>query len=307
MYKNFWGKNMNNMLWWMIPTNGVEEGLQEKSESLFIYYNVLSNVLMGLFEYDNMASINKKQLCNASFNSCYFACILVDGSPCIVPCTPDGMLNTMGEYTRYLALLPNGKTKQLTNENAVIGFSVYNPLITDSLLVYNFAESVAELKLSIKHAIIMTRKQAVLEVPNENSINDALRQFNNHQIGTPVTITRKNSGIENKTLSFGDSTDISGYYNNLRDIINEFLMVTGLSSLVNPNKKERLVVDEVVNNEDIKGTLLFNKLENRRDFIERCNTRFGTSWKVEINKNIDDITNDIITTITERSDNNVSE
>lgn len=299
MYNNFFGKNMSNMLWWLVPTNTVEQAMQDKQQSLSIYYNVLSNVIMGLFEYENMPYINKKQLNSASFNSCYFACILFDDTPCIVPCSPEGQLNTMGEYTKYIALLPNGDTKVLNRDNAVIGYNLYQPLITDSLLVYNYAEIIAELKLSIKNAIIMSRKQAVIDVPDDNSVNEVLTSFNNHQIGTPVTIKRKRSDVSYNTLSFTEPSTVTDFYNNLRDIINEFLMVTGLSSLVNPNKKERMIVDEVSSTEDIKGTLLFNKLENRKDFIENCNKKYGTNWKVEINRNIEDIMKDI-TSISER-------
>lgn len=300
MYNNtFFGKNMSNMLWWLIPTNTVEKALQEKQQSLSIYYNVLSNVLMGLFEYDNMSYIHKKQLNSASFNACYIACISVDGTPCIVPCSPHGQLNTMGEYTKYNALLPDGSTKIISRDNAVIGYTLYQPLITDSLLVYNYAELISELKLSIKNAIIMSRKQAVIDVPDDNSVNEVLTSFNNHQIGTPVTVKRKRSDVNYNTLSFTEPTTVTDYYNNLRDIINEFLMVTGLSSLVNPNKKERMIVDEVSSTEDIKGTLLFNKIENRRDFIKNCNERYGTEWTVEINRNIDDVIRDVITTVTE--------
>lgn len=299
MYNNFFGKNMSNMLWWFVPTNTTEQALQEKNQILSIYYNVLSNVLMGLFEYDNMSYIHKKQLNSASFNSCYIACILLDDTPCIVPCSPLGQLNTMGEYTSYRALLPDGTAKTVNRDNAVIGYTLYQPLITDSLLVYNYAEIISELKLSIKNSIIMSRKQAVIDVPDENSLNEVLTSFNNHQIGTPVTVKRKRSDVNYTTLSFTEPTTVTDFYNNLRDITNEFLMVTGLSSLVNPNKKERLVVDEVSSTEDIKGTLLFNKLENRRDFIENCNKKYGTEWTVEINRNVDDIVHDVITTVAE--------
>ena len=96
-----------------------------------------------------------------------------------------------------------------------------------------------------------------------------------------------------KTLSFSTPETISSYYDGLRDILNEFLTVTGLSSLVNPNKKERLISSEISSNDDIKNTLLSNRIQNRKEFIANVNEKFGTDWKVDVDSKIIDTVNGI--------------
>ena len=95
-------------------------------------------------------------------------------------------------------------------------------------------------------------------------------------------------------MEFTQPTTVDDYYNGLRDVLNEFLTTTGLSSLVNPNKKERLITDEISSNDDIKNTLLSNRVDNRKAFIEGINDKFGTVYKVSVDDNIYKTVNNLV-------------
>ena len=192
-----------------------------------------------------------------------------------------------------MAIMPDGTEKQVTKENAVIGYNYNITSVSDSVLAWQYAQCIAELKVSIDNAIILSRKSALLEVPDKNSLNEVLTQFNNHTVGNPVTVALNRPDKKFNTLSFSTPETISSYYDGLRDVLNEFLTVTGLSSLVNPNKKERLITSEISSNDDIKNTLLSNRIQNRKEFIANVNEKFGTDWKVDVDNKIIDTVNGI--------------
>lgn len=285
----------NNLFFMLQPTNDVEEALLKKQNYLWTWYSVLSNIICGIFKYDNMPIPLIKRVNQSFFNSAYVCAFNDDLLGVVVtPCEPIGVKNSWGEYAGYVAVLPDGKQKSITLNDCVIGTNYFLQSICDSLMCYQFAYEIAELKLSIDNAIVLCRNSAMLEVPNENALNEALDIFNKHRIGTPVTVVKKRPEDEYKTLEFLQPTKINDYYDCLRNLLNEFLTVTGLSSLNNPNKKERLITDEVNSNEDIKNTLLANRIENRVNFINDINKKFGTNYNVSVSDNvynIDDILN----------------
>ena len=130
-----------------------------------------------------------------------------------------------------------------------------------------------------------------------------MTQFNSHRNGNPVIVKKRREEDEYKTMEFTSPTKVDDYYNGLRDVLNEFLTTTGLSSLVNPNKKERLITDEISSNDDIKNTLLSNRIDNRVAFIDGINEKFGTNYKVSVDDNILKTINDLV----ERGGDNVRE
>lgn len=291
--------DVNNMLYFVLnPQNTVEQAQLERIKWVNIWYGVLSNIMTGIFTYDNMPKQLIKRLESSFFNSGY-VCAYEDTNCGVViaPCTPIGDINTWGEYSAYNVILPNGKTKKVNLDDCVIGYNYYMPTVADSVLCYEYAQQISELKLSIKNVIILSRKTGVIEVPNENAVNEVLTQFNNHTIGVPVIVNKKRPENNFKTMELASPNSIDDYYNGLRDILNEFLTTTGLSSLVNPNKKERLIVDEVNSNDDIKNTLLSNRIDNRMAFIESVNDKFNVDYKVTVSDNIYNAVNDLVNTM----------
>lgn len=285
---------LNNMLFYLRPTNQTDKTLIDKSIWTDIYYRTLSNILMGLFEYENMSYTLTKRLNYSSFNSTYFGAFKLDDELIFTPLIPHGELNAWGEYSSYSAVMPNGENKTLNREDVVIGSNFYLPVICDSALCYEYAKDLAELKVSIENAIVLSRKTAIIESDNSNEVDELLTQFNSHTLGNPVIIRKSRAnGSGNKAMSFGDMSDTTEYYECFRNIITDFLTVTGLSSLVNPNKKERLIVAESESNEDIKNTLIQNRIDNRQYFLEAVNKKFNTDFTFKFNDkvNIDNFEN----------------
>lgn len=286
----------NKLLYFMLrPENGTDEGQIERLQWSHFFYGVFANVMTGIFTYENIERSRVRCIERSFFNSTYVVAFNDDSSGVIVaPAMPVGDMNSWGLYSEYDILMPDGRTVRKRADDVVVGYNYNIPTIPDSLLCWQFAELMAELKISIKNGIILSRKTAVMEVDDENMLNEVLTQFNQHTIGAPVIIKKNRKGAtSSQVMEFTSPTTVTEYYDNVRDILNEFLTVTGLSSLVNPNKKERLLDSEISSNEDIKNTLLTNRIENREDFIQAINDKFGTDWKVSVDENIISMVEDL--------------
>lgn len=299
--------SFNKFLFYLTPTNETDKALIDKFDWLSIYYRTLGNVLLGLFKYEGLTPFQKKRLQMSYFNSMYVGAFMLEDTLTFAPLIPIGNMNAWGEYSGYNAVLPDGKQLTLKYDDVVVGTNLTMPTICDSALTYKFASLLAELKLSITNNIILSRKSAVLETENPNGVNELLTSFNNHVIGNPITIQKSRTTNHTNVMSFTDITDTTEYYENFRDIVNDFLITTGLSSLMNPNKKERLVVAETDSTNDIKNTLLVNRIENRKQFIEEVNAKFGTDIKCIINVDVVNDVESIKQMFNENSESGVSE
>lgn len=296
---------LQRMLYWILPTNQEEKSNIDKIKYFNIWYGVLSNIVSSIFDYENIDKTLRRRLDQSFFVSAYVCAFELDdvGGLVFAPCVPLGERNAWGEFTQYEAILPNGKRKKLTLDDAVIGYNYNIPTISDSVMVYQFATDLSEIKISIRNSIILSRLCTVIEIDNPNATDEVLSKFNSMQIGNPIIISKTRTSENAKALNIEKPTSVSEYYDGLRDILNEFLTVTGLSSLVNPNKKERLITDEISSNDDIKNTLLKNRIENRIEFIENVNSKFGTDFEVKVNENIKDTINDLYNDVNNYDDN----
>lgn len=300
---------LQRMLYWILPTNQEEKSSIDKIKYFNIWYGVLSNIISSIFDYENIDKTLRRRLDQSFFVSAYVCAFELDsvGGLVFAPCMPMGERNAWGEFTQFQAILPNGEYRQfnITDEKFVIGYNYNIPTISDSVMVYQFADTLSEVEISIRNSIILSRKCNVLEVDNENATDEVLSKFNAMQIGNPIIISKRRTDQETKSLNIDKPTIVSEYFDGLRDILNEFLTVTGLSSLVNPNKKERLITDEISSNDDIKNTLLKNRIENRIEFIENVNAAFDTDFKVKVNENIKETVNDLFNDVNNYDENDV--
>lgn len=298
---------LQRMLYWILPTNQEEQSSIDRIKFFNIWYGVLSNIISSIFDYENIDKTLRRRLDQSFFVSAYVCAFIEDktGGLVFAPCVPLGERNAWGEFTQFNAILPNGEFKKfdIEKDNFVIGYNYNIPTISDSVMVYQFAETLAEVEISIRNSIILSRKTNVIEIDNENATDEVLSKFNSMKIGNPIIISKRRTDQETKALNIDKPTIVSEYFDGLRDILNEFLTVTGLSSLVNPNKKERLITDEISSNDDIKNTLLKNRIENRIEFIENVNEVFNTDYKVKVNENIQETVNDLYNDVNNYDDN----
>lgn len=260
-----------------------------------LYYGVFANVLLGLYQYEDVPKEIKDTIDRCFFFHNFVCAVRTnDFGIVIAPCNPIGKMNYSGQYNEYQVEFLDGTTKtyKYNDKDFVVGTNTTLPCITDSEIAMIYGVNLTEIKLSILNATILSRVLGVF-TGTENDVKNALKKWDKLEIGVPFMIELEDNDNDFKLLQFTDNKIVANYYDTFRDTINEFLSVTGFSSIVNPNKKERLIVDEVENNNDFKNTILRNKIENRKDFIKNINEKFGTDYKVEVNTEISEYIDDL--------------
>lgn len=273
-------------------------GKNEEERSVFntliwdnLYYCFLSNICTGIFNFDGLLKDEEILLTKSIFKYNYIACFKNENGVLIFcGATPIGMPNDYGIYSKYnLQLTTKIKEVNYSDENVVI----INPNtivgITYNEICWEFSNLLTETKKSILNSIILSRCTKIFEVENENDAEDIVRTLNaTAELGKPY-IVRKGAFAKSTNVTTTEIEDTNKYFDVIREILNEFLTIIGLNSLVSPNKKERLITDEVSSNDDIKGTILKKQLDNLQHFCNEVNTKFNKNVTVSINENIDNV------------------
>lgn len=248
-------------------------------------YGALSNVLGNIFDYENLDNIDEIDLKRTFFYSHYVG--YDNDIKKFVPLTPAGAQNIYNEYTAFYSAIGDVKKKfNVFDKNTPVGYGRSFFTVSDAFLCWDYAGRLAEILISIDLSVLASRILNVF-VGSENQANELKLIYQKLNCGIPAHITAEFNEENFKALQLHEPHSIMEYYDAFRNILNEFLTVSGLSSLVNPSKKERLIVGETENNEDIKSTILFDKYQNRKKFLDTINETFGTNYTVTFNVNIE--------------------
>ena len=97
MFNEF--NNINNMLYFVLnPQNPVDKAQANHLKWSSIWYGVLSNILTGIFDYENVHRAVVKRIEKSFFSSGY-VCAYEDVEMGIViaPCIPKGNIKSCGE------------------------------------------------------------------------------------------------------------------------------------------------------------------------------------------------------------------
>lgn len=253
-----------------------------------LFFGTLSSILGNVFDFNNMEEIKEIDL-----KRCYLYAHYIGYSKRLenfVPLTPKGSRNFFNEYTDFESAIGDLKDNfSVTDKENIVGFNKSFYTVSDAFTCYVYACRLAELIISIDNAVVASRILNIF-VGNENQKKEMEDYWQRINMGIPYTITEEFYDRDTaKVLQLQKPEEINKFYDAFRDIINEFMMVSGLSALLNPTKKERLLTDEVTaGNEDIKGTILYDKYQNRKAFLDKINDVYGTNYEVTFNVNMDD-------------------
>ena len=285
----------NKLMFGLNPTNEVENAEYKRLLYTSTFYGILSNIITGIFQYDNITDIERLTIDRSFFFNNYVgACKSDEYGFIVAPVVPQGNINVYGEYDEYNVIFSNAEnlTYKVNDDNFVLGRLTNMPSVSDCMLCYMYASQLAEIKISVDNSIKLSRKVSLF-VGDDNQVRSFKQLFDKVDNGEPLAIVNEYSEDTTKMLSFDKPTSVGEYYDNFRDTVLEFLSMTGLSELYNPNKKERLVTDEVNNTQNIQNTLLKNRVENRKEFINKINDKFNLDIEVALNFSLKDDVDDL--------------
>ena len=276
--------------------------VEKRNLYIMIFYSCLSNVLGNVFNYTGM-SIKQENDIKKCFMYSNFVGWYADYKQ-FIPLTPIGEKNYFYEYNEFIPLYRTiDKRFNINDTDNIVGFNKSFNSVIDDVICVTYATRLAELIISIDSAVLSSRILNIFAGSGNQlkMLDDFFQRLNS---GIPYIKVTEKFQIENfKSLQLQKPESITSFYEGYSNIINEFLMVTGLNALIFPNKKERMIVSESEGLNDIKSTLLQDKYKNRKDFLTKINENHGTSFDVEFNVDVNEDFNLLDNMINEGGDN----
>lgn len=259
--------------------------IEKRNLYIMIFYSCLSNVLGNVFNYTGM-SIKQENDIKKCFMYSNFVGWYADYSQ-FIPLTPIGEKNYFYEYNDFIPLYKTiDKRFNINDTDNIVGFNKSFNSVIDDVICVTYATRLAELIISIDSAVLSSRILNIF-AGSENQLKMLDDFFQRLNSGIPYIKVTEKFQVENfKSLQLQKPESITSFYEGYSNIINEFLMVTGLNALIFPNKKERMIVSESEGLNDIKSTLLQDKYKNRKDFLDKINENHGTEFDVEFNVDV---------------------
>lgn len=263
----------------------------KKRKYTMLLYGAFSNVLGNIFDYENLNNIDEIDLKKTFFYAFYVG--YDNDYNKFVPLVPAGAKNIYNEYTEFNSAIGDVKKRfSVFDPKTPVGYGRSFFTFSDAFICYEYASRLAEVLISIDNSIIASRILNVF-VGSENQELELKNIYEKLNCGIPAHITAEFNDENFKALQLKEPQSVVYFYDAFRNILNEFLTISGLSSLVNPSKKERLITSETENNEDIKSTILFDKYQNRKKFLDKVNETYGTNYTIKFNVNIDKDVNNL--------------
>lgn len=276
------------------------------------YIDLLSNILISMFDYKNVYDgFYKKNVEMAFIHNGMVMTTEIDGALCSIPCNYTGIPNDNGEYTDFKGWTLNGKIVDgVRDEDCIIGYN--NDIGMPDLNIERYATVLSDIDLSIDYGVINSRNvpiPAVKDSKTKKAIEEAQKAIRE---GKPAVVLDENilNELENGTknidivnLTDVDSADKMQYLSKLHDdFIRRWATVYGHDFNGSP-KSAQQSIKEIEGSESFSWIIPYNMLKCRKEWCEKINEMFGTNmivdfsptWKVQFNKfmQLDDVPEDM--------------
>lgn len=216
---------------------------------------------------------------------------------------PNGISKYRDEKPFYSCRCPvwSGNLK-IGEEVIVIDNNILrNPLFD---LIHHYAIILAHNEVTYIHTMVNARSAngvpIASTVKQKKSIKEFIGKVFNGQYDVVTDIG--NMGIEYAGVHTGTAIGAEELWNARERILASFLSDIGVKTGL--DKRSNSVVDEVNAGTPSMLINLNDMLESRKEGFERVNKRFGTSWTVELNEDLDYV-NDFVNPQVKGDDDNV--
>lgn len=211
-----------------------------------------------------------------------------------LPCAMGGKLDVYNIPTERRVYAPNGYQNVLNNEDSVVIFDNY--LHTPSLIdLQLFAERIYEVERTID-VNIKAQKTPIVITCDENERLSLKNLMMKYEGNTPFIYGSKSFDTNSiKVLNTQAPYVADKLATTKADIWGEALTFLGIPN-VSFQKRERLITDEVTNEQ---GGVLANRvvrLQPRKEACEKINEMFGLNIDVEYNAGVEEMVGNIADT-----------
>ena len=274
------------------------EGSEKTTIREFNYHNELVNVLLSMFEYDNIPKgLNTTFLELFAINNGKVAVGKINDKLVAVRGDLSDSLDEYGIGSKYIGATLNGKdVNWVVDTDCVI---LYNTeLMTPDTEIPYYSSMLTETDKSIEFQILYTRLAPLLVATNDNIKNELIEKVNKIHSGNLCNVISSNvleqietNGQPLYKIDFTDNTKVDRlqYLTHFHDdLIRQFYMKFG-QNVQGTGKMAQQSTDEINGENSLSFILPLNKLKQRQEFCKKLNEMFGTNlqvrfseaWKIE--------------------------
>lgn len=265
-------------------------------------YNLFVNLCLDTFEWEGLPETCDPRILELNLLYRGTACLYRDNNGNIwsYGASIGGELTRYGLPDKGFAYALNGIVENCkyfwdymdnTDANAV--------LCLDNKLAYPYvnyivraADTISDAKRSMQTAA-RSNKISYIMVCSEEQKKALLNVYNNIQNNDVAVIINKDNEFTQPQV-FSTNTQagmISEFWEYYMNLYNDFKDILGINSNKQSDKKERLIMSEVMGDQEFVENNLAFRLKERELFAERCNKYLGTNISVKLKNKNNDILN----------------
>lgn len=279
-----------------LPTKAVSKKLNDYSNwaEFQIHFNWILNLARNEFKYDGLPETMDRHYMEDQF---IFRgkCSATDlyGKPFAIGINPYNTLTIFGKPAKGQAITADGRSFDVSfyweyldnaeQANSVLGYD--NPGAMPPIIeIIRRAEIMADTLRAIESAIKLSKIPAIINGPEEQK-KSILNFITNWQENVPIYVgTKKGMPSALEVVALPDTTtrikDLTDAYN---DMLEKTLRDFGINVNTNSDKKERMTQLEVVGNVGLSYWSEKYRLDERKEFFDRVNKKYGTNITVTSN------------------------
>lgn len=155
-------------------------------------------------------------------------------------------------------------------------------------LIDSYAHMLAHADLSLQAVAINTRSTGLIAVENEKQAQQVKEWYGALENGSTMAIVEKNSlestvhapGMRQVAASYPQSVNIKDFHDLKNQLLQSFYHDIGVRTA--PDKKERLITEEVQDNDRMLLINIGDMLDSRQKAADAINAMFGLNVTVEL-------------------------
>lgn len=247
-----------------------------------IVLNELFEICLKIFEWKNLPdTIPQHEIEFRLFLYGKCAFLKDDGKYIVATCNENGVTEyyDMFKYLTYNTPTKSGERVQNRNTVLIKNNALKNPFMP---YLHKTASMIAHIDVSIVNLCVDMRENTIITAINQNSAKSAKDYRQKIYNGELETIVNKGfSQLEIVKTDSASGGKLNELINTRENIYSAFLEKLGIKR--SQAKKERMITDEITQNDNYLNLNIENMFECRKKAVEKINEIFGLNISVSCN------------------------
>ena len=257
-----------------------------------LWYELLCNKVLNLFTWDGLPFDHRELEIRAQlFGHGYVGVLKSEKLGRLIAASGSavGITEYEDKWTEFVWTCPVDFGTAKIDENVVLMFNNSLHLPT-RLLVQRYAHLLAHAELSLQAILINTRATGIIAAKDNKQCDDVAAFYSALEDGKTLAVVDDDGlnsligsqGLRSVSTAYPASHTIMDFWQIRQNLYKEFLAEIGISKAT--DKRERMITDEVKQDEPMYQYSLDDMLNCRKLAAEKISAMFGINVSVKINE-----------------------